>query len=240
MDVLKVRVDNLTKKEILEKIEFFLSEEKFHQIATVNPEFILEAQKNERFREILNETDLNVADGIGIGYAFLRYGKLLKNRFAGVDLMHEVLKIANEKKLGVYLVINKNGLSKYEEVKDALKRHYPEVLFKGEDIDIESHQSSAVSHQALALGSEIVFCNFGSPYQEIFLDQLKNGNIQLAMGVGGSFDFVTEKIRRAPKFLRKVGLEWLWRLMIQPWRLRRIVNAVFVFPLKIIAEKNHE
>ena len=99
MNILGVRIDNLSYSEVLGKIELFLGDGKFHQIATINPEFILEAQKNEEFKNILNGCDLNIADGIGIKFAFWRFGKLLKTRIAGADLMDKILEMADEKKL---------------------------------------------------------------------------------------------------------------------------------------------
>jgi N-acetylglucosaminyldiphosphoundecaprenol N-acetyl-beta-D-mannosaminyltransferase len=84
---------------------------------------------------------------------------------------------------------------------------------------------------------EILFCNFGAPHQEKFLNSLKSAKIRLAMGVGGSFDYVTGKLQRAPRAMRIFGLEWLWRLILQPKRWRRIWNAVIVFPIKIILFK---
>jgi len=78
-------------------------------------------------------------------------------------------------------------------------------------------------------------CNFGAPYQELLLAGLRNqpGTIRVAMGVGGSFDFLTGKVKRAPRWMRAVGLEWLWRLLLQPRRLKRIWNAVVVFPVQV-------
>ena len=122
MDILGVKIDNLSKKEILEKIEYFLNEPKFHQIATVNPEFILEAQKNEQFKNILNSCDLNIADGIGIWFAFLRFGKYLKSRITGADLMLEILKMANDRRLGIFLACRKDGLSSFEETKKSINK----------------------------------------------------------------------------------------------------------------------
>ena len=120
MDVLGININNLSKEQILGRINFFLSENKFHQIATINPEFTLEAQKNLRFRKVLNSCDLNIADGFGIKLAFLRFGRKLKCRLAGADLMMEILKIAQEKKLPIFLAINKDGLSSFEEIKEAI------------------------------------------------------------------------------------------------------------------------
>lgn len=239
MKILGVRIDNLTKREILEKTEFFLNENSFHQIATVNPEFILRAEQDETFKNILNGCSLNVADGIGLKYAFVRFGSWLKCRFAGVDLMHEILKIADKKKLSVFLAINKNGLSSLEEIRKLLEKKYPNVIFDGSDIDPDD---LSVTRE---IGSTILFSNFGAPLQEVFINSVKNDSIRLAMGVGGSFDFLTGKVRRAPKMMRILGLEWLWRSIAQPRtnkgfllkRWKRIYNAVIVFPIKIILSK---
>ena len=232
--ILGVRIDNLSKKEILGKIEGFLNEEKFHQIATINPEFILEAQKNLEFKNILNECALNVADGFGVRCAFWRFGWHLKTRMAGVDLMHEILQIAEQKKLKVFLAINKDGLSSFEEIKIALLKIYPNLQIEG--VSLESN----VLCFMLYVSCDVLFCNFGAPNQEIFLNSQKDARIQLAMGVGGSFDFLTKKVRRAPVFVRHIGFEWLWRVIqSQSWefkkkRLKRIWKAVVIFPIKVI------
>jgi len=116
--VLGVKIDNLDRREVLQKLEFILSKEnkESRQVVTVNPEFVLEAQKNKKFREILNsKSTLSIADGIGLKFASWRYGWNLKQRWAGVDLMMEILKIANKNKQRVFLIANKNGLSSWEE-----------------------------------------------------------------------------------------------------------------------------
>jgi N-acetylglucosaminyldiphosphoundecaprenol N-acetyl-beta-D-mannosaminyltransferase len=232
MRVLGIRIDNLGKKEILKKIEFFLSEEKFHQIATINPEFILTAQKDEDFKNILNQCDLNVADGVGIRFAFLRFGKTLKSRFAGADLLEEILQIANDKKLSAFLAISNKGLSNYDEIKTALEKKYPDINFSGDSIECNPHSTFHVPR------STILFCNFGAPNQERFIKSQKSAKIRLAMGVGGSFDFLTGKITRAPFWMRKFGLEWLWRFFQEPsYRFKRIFQAVIIFPIKILFSK---
>jgi len=226
--ILGVQVDNLSQKEILEKVEGFLDEEKFHQIATVNPEFILEAQNNQEFKDILNNCALSVADGFGVRCAFWRFGQHLKTRMAGTDLMQEILKIAQLKKLKIFLAINKDGLSSFEEIKSALLKAYPDLQIEGVNLDKNT------THCSLTTDHCLLFCNFGAPHQEIFLNFQKDATIRLAMGVGGSFDFLTGKVRRAPVFMRRIGLEWLWRVVQQPKRLPRILRATILFPLRII------
>lgn len=229
-------MDNLNKGEILEKIEEFLAGSKFCQIATINPEFILEAQKDEEFKNVLNNCDLNVADGVGISFAFRALGfSKLKTRIAGADLMNEILKKANDAKLSVFLATNKDGLSDWKSTAKVISKIYPDIIINGIDTDKKS-----VACQLPVAGYDIVFCNFGAPFQEKFLYSLKQKNyakIRLAMGVGGSFDFWTGKQRRAPRWMRKLGLEWLFRLIQQPRRIGRIANAALLFPLKIILKK---
>jgi len=268
MEILGVKIDNFSREEALKKIADFLSEEKFHQIATINPEFVLEAQKNEKFKNILNSCDLNVADGIGIKLAFWRKGKKLKNRFAGADLMQEILKMADEKNLSIFLAANKDGLSLWEETARAINKIYPQLKISGTDLNKNNYGC-----ELRVAGCEIVLCNYGAPFQEEFIHSLVNiksdkpphlffdkiiqsnnseyingnliknnslpskrcgGKIRLAMGVGGSFDFMIEKRKRAPIFMRNMGLELLYRLIQQPSRIKRIFNATIIFPIKII------
>ena len=252
MNVLGIRIDNLSHEEVLEKVKGFLTEEWFHQIATINPEFILRAQDDEEFKNILNNCNLNVADGFGISCAFFYHGEILKSRLAGIDLMEEILRFSEKNNLKIFLATSNRGLSAWEETQKAILKKYPNLIISGANINPPCHSELAEeSTQIRSFGSaqddkykikgfDIVFANFGSPHQEKFLKSLKNDNIRMAMGVGGSFDYLTGKIRRAPVFTRKIGLEWLWRLIQQPRRIKRIWNAVIIFPIKIIFQKRNE
>jgi N-acetylglucosaminyldiphosphoundecaprenol N-acetyl-beta-D-mannosaminyltransferase len=235
--LLNVRIDNLTKKEILSRVSDFLNEPKFHQIATINPEFILEAQKNEEFKNILNNCDLNIADGIGVKFAFWRYGKHLKCRMAGIDLVKKILKMANDRGFGIFLAANKDGLSSWEETRNAILKIYPNVVINGGNLS-----KSNTNYELLVTDYQLLFCNFGAPYQDLFINCQKNDTLRLAIGVGGSFDFLTGKTKRAPVLVCRLGLEWFWRLLQKPdpsmpRRWRRIWNAVIIFPVKIIFKK---
>lgn len=228
MEIFGIPIDTLTREAILAQVKKFLAEPHFHRIATVNPEFLLLAEKNKVFRTTLLDADLRIADGFGIVLAGWLRGKRIE-RFAGADLMAEVLQIANDNKQSVYLAVSRDGLSTYETIKSALLRKHPDVTIDGADTNLNIHSPSP------QISSAIVFCNFGAPLQEIYLNSLKGQhNIRLAMGVGGSFDYLTGKQKRAPRWLRVIGLEWLWRLIQQPQRIQRIWNAVIVFPFRII------
>lgn len=228
--IFDTRIDNLSKDNVIERINYFLESDRFNQVTTINPEFLLEARKNDRFHDALTDSDLNVADGIGIKFAFWRYGRNLKFRYSGIDLMWHILEIANTKKLNIYLIANKDGLSTWQGTRDAILKVYPKLKIEGINLNIIDEGVSPIN-------ATIVFVNFGAPYQDVLINNIKNApqsSLRLGIGVGGSFDYITRNVSRAPKFMRIMGLEWLYRLIKQPNRLSRIWKAVIIFPILIL------
>lgn len=243
--ILGVKIDNISKTDAVLKIDGYLKEDKLHQIATVNPEIILKAQEDEVLFNILNNADLCLADGIGIRFAFWRFGRHLKSRMTGIDLMWKILEIANKRKLSVLLVASKKGLSTWEETRDAILKIYPDIRISGINIDPSAghfDRSIELSNLNIKEGHttfDILFCNFGAPYQEKFIASLNRWSswARLAIGVGGSFEFITGKIMRAPKILRIFGFEWMWRVGKQPKRIKRIIKATIIFPVRVLFNK---
>jgi len=221
MEILGVRVDNLSFEEAIGKAEEFLNDGKQHYIATVNPEFIVSAQKDKRFREILNQADLAIADGVGLVWASRFLGASLKQRIAGVDLMERICQQAALKQRTVFLLGAQPGVACQAAAN--LKKKYPGLKI-------------GAAEESFSGGSEIIFIALGAPKQEKWISEnlKKFPSVKLAMGVGGAFDFISGRIPRAPKILRKAGLEWLWRLVIQPSRIKRIFKAVVVFPWLVV------
>jgi N-acetylglucosaminyldiphosphoundecaprenol N-acetyl-beta-D-mannosaminyltransferase len=235
--IFNTRVDNLARQDIVQTVDIFLKSDSFHQIATMNPEFLLLSRTDTAFREILNRCELNVADGVGLHLALWRQGKILRARVTGADLTTYILQQAENKQLEVLCVVRKDGLSAWKDIRRALKKRYPKLQVEGIDTaPTTSIGMLRTETQQRINDAHIVLCNFGIPYQELFLSGLRNnpGSIRVAMGVGGSFDFLTGKIRRAPQWMRAIGLEWLWRLLLQPKRFTRIWNALIVFPIQIL------
>lgn len=228
MKIFGVTIDNLSRATILKTIEQWLIEGGFHRITTVNPEFLLLASTHPKFRQSLIQADLRIADGVGINLPFWLTGEKLIARFPGVDLLEEILELAEAKEYPVALALHEQGLSDPVKIKTTLLERYPKL--KVEMLSLREPQSS----QAV-----ILLCNYGAPLQELYLEtfRTRNTNFRLVMGVGGAFDFLTGAIPRAPKWMRSFGLEWLWRLMKQPSRFSRIWNAVVVFPIKVLSQK---
>ena len=238
--VLGIKVNKITSKKVLDKIEDFLVSGKQNYIVTLNSEILLKAQKDEEYFHILNNADLSILDGSGPKFAGLIMGNNLK-RIPGADLTEKILRIAEEKKLKVAVLNWSGGLSKKEDLERALIKKYPNLEFVIENI--EQNFADFIKTKSLARLREfkpnILFVTLGAPYQEKFIyhNLSKTPSVKLALGVGGSFDFISGKIKRAPLIFQKLGMEWLWRLIMQPWRWKRIYNAVIIFPCKFIKWK---
>jgi len=223
MKILDIKIDDLTIDKIFDRIDSFLLSKKQHYIVTPNPEFLVKAQEDREFKDILNKADLAIPDGIGLIFASFFLGKPLKTRITGVDLMEKICCRAVKMNWSVFLMGASPGIA--EKASENLKEKYS-------GLKIEA------GFENLKGNSEILFVAFGMPKQEkwIVKNLSKFPSVKLAMGVGGSFDFISGQVKRAPKILQRIGLEWFWRFMLQPWRMKRIYNALIKFPWLVIKD----
>jgi len=231
INILGLNINRLNKGQILDKINEFLKSREAHYIVTPNPEIILRALDDEELFYIINQANLSIPDGIGIKFASFFLGEKI-NRVTGSDLTLDILKLAENKSLKVAILNLQDGLSSNEEIYKCVKNKYSKINL---EIFNEKEGNYTMTHIS-KFKPDILFVATGFPYQEkfIFKNYKKIPNLKLAIGVGGSFDFITKKIKRAPKIMRVLGLEWLWRLSRQPKRIKRIFRAVIVFPYKFI------
>lgn len=233
-EIFKVEIDQKTKKENWEKIKKILQNSKFEKpffIVTLNPEILLQAQKDLKYQKILNSADLRINDGFGLQILAKLKKKELGERLTGADLAEMILLKANSLNLKIGLALNQKGLTSKKELEDSLfKRGINNfsVFSQNRDAFLESENFPETFLQA-----EILLVGLGAPFQEKFIFQAIEKkyfpNLKLAIGVGGTFDYWTGKQKRSPLFLRKIGLEWLWRGALQPNRFFRIWRATAVF-----------
>ncbi len=236
VNILGVKVDNFTKTEVIQKAKNFLSDEKQHYIVTPNPEMVVAAQKDKCFLEILNKADLAVPDGFGLILASRYLRHPLPEKIHGVDLMIDFCRIAEQKNCSVFLLgaefseTKKRGLTSPEETATALRKKFPQLKVSGRALTQERIDEELLKKINLDK-PEILFVALGAGWQEKFIAESLNKipSIKIAMGVGGAFDFISGKVKRAPVWMRKIGLEWLWRLFMQPWRWKRILTATVKF-----------
>lgn len=246
-EVLGVHISDVEKQKAVSLILDFLQSDKAHYIFTPNPEMIVEAQSDTEFKQILNQGDLNICDGAGLSF-FAN-----TPRITGVDFMIDICHIAEKENKCIYL-LGSSDKDVLEKTSSFLKEKFPNLHVAGFDpgysIQIKkTGESSALVYDPLEhdetvnriimSAPDILFVAFGHNKQERWiLEHVPYfPTVKIAMGVGGAFDFLSGKSRRAPKMLQHAGLEWLWRLFNEPWRLKRIVNAVIVFPFLVITKK---
>ncbi len=228
INILGVNITNENNDTILKKIYSFFNESKAHYIVTPNPEIILKTKNDEELFYIINNADLSLPDAMGLKISALFLGKNLK-RFTGADLTNTLLDYSEKNNYKVAILNWRGGLSKKEDIKKSLQKKYPKLNFYIQDIDREG---KLVNIEKLnQFSPQLLFSTLGSPWQEknIFHIKDKIKSLKIALAVGGSFDFIAGKKIRAPWIFRRVGLEWFWRLLMQPDRIKRIYNATFVF-----------
>lgn len=240
--ILDTEVDCLTRAEAAARLAGFLEDQRPHLVVTANPEIVLRAHREPEYREVLVGADLVVTDGFGLILASWFKGRPIPARITGVDLVGELLTIAEKAKSEVFFAVNKQGLVRFEEVRRAAMRHHPGLIIRG--MDLWAGDPSSRERREESAGdktAQVIICNFGAPGQEWWLRQNQDNfpAARVLVGVGGALDYLAARIRRAPRILRRIGLEWLWRLILQPRRLPRILQAVIVFPATVMTHRPH-
>lgn len=223
--ILEVRLVLRSRQDILEQIKKYIEKPSgFFHIVSINPENLISSQENLEFKKVIEAGQIQLIDGVGVVIA----GKILGfelERFTGVDLMQELMKLANTLRLRVVLIGGKQNLA--IQLAECYSRSYPKAKFFGlEGIKNIKNPLASEEKNILSIVSQfkphLLFAAFGSPDQELWLDRHKSHLTGIVcMGVGGAFDYLAGVVPRAPKFLRLIGLEWLFRLTIEPWRWRR-------------------
>jgi len=226
---------------ILEQIiKGLVGNKDFVHVLSLNPENIVLSTKDALFKRIIAEATYTINDGVGIVLASQIVNGASVPRMTGVDLMEKLINEASEKSLRVLLIGGKHNLA--EELADCYNRSYPASSFKGmvgfRNVRAPlKEESTGVLSIVAAMRPQLMFVAFGSPEQEIWIYE-NRASLQgvTCIGVGGAFDFLGGKVPRAPKPIRRLGLEWLYRLAKQPWRLRRQLR-LWVFVWLVIKEK---
>jgi len=220
-------------QEILRKGEVSLEQESSFRIATVNPEYVFEARKNTSFSQALSKADVWICDGVGLQWwLFFRFGKKVP-RITGADLAWEMIRLVWKKGGYVILLTSPKGLSSYEETKQVLHKAFPGLQVQGKNWRERGDEKDWIVEKGGGGSKEVyepslILCNFGIPEQEEILLYLQTQGIPgIMMGIGGSFDYWTGKQKRAPHWMRRVGLEWLWRFTRHPWRVKRFFQRMF-------------
>ena len=237
--VLGVRIDDLSLDTLRLILRNWLMQTTPRIIVTPNPEFVLLAQKDHEFRHILNESDLCLPDGVGLRFAVAALSDdHLKHRHTGADtliVLAELCRNQNQR-----LVLLGGAPKKTARAAAWLRDKFPGLEVTNFDPGIIDDQHVRLSEATLAgverLEPQVLAVALGQGKQEKVMKilQSKIPGLKILIGIGGSADYVSQAVRRAPAGWQRLGFEWLWRLIQEPWRWKRILSAVVVFPLKIV------
>jgi N-acetylglucosaminyldiphosphoundecaprenol N-acetyl-beta-D-mannosaminyltransferase len=233
INILGTHIDRVTITQAEERIWNFLKEDKLHMIFTPNSEMIMEALKDKELQNVLNNGDLITADGIGVVYASRILGKPIKERVAGFDIAKTIVSKLPDKEYSLYLFGGTPGVA--ETAKQNLEKQYPGIKIVGvRDGYFDKNEEGKIIEDINNSGADIVFVCLGMSKQEkwIFNNRQKL-KAKLCIGVGGTLDVFAGKVKRAPEVFQKLGLEWFYRLLKEPWRYKRML-ALPKFALTVI------
>ncbi|MBD5633055.1 MAG: WecB/TagA/CpsF family glycosyltransferase [Candidatus Eremiobacteraeota bacterium] len=225
--VLGCRVDTLGSAEAVRRIVELASRSEPSLVVTIGTEMIVRAQSDARFRDIVNASAFSLCDTIGVLFAARLNGAHVPERVAGVDIIEPLCEAFARDGIPVYFLGAKGDTA--ERAANALRARHPRLIVAGaRDGYFSAAQNDAVADAVRASGARAIFTGLGSPRQELWLaERLARTGCSVGLGVGGSFDVLAGNVRRAPMVWRRLNLEWLYRLFLEPQRWKRQLSLPY-------------
>ena len=221
LSLMGVPIHDVTMEETVTWIDRWVSRGGAHQIATVNPEFVMKARAHEVFRGALRRADLCLPDGIGIVLAARLHGVRLREQVAGSDLVPRLAEASDERGWRVFFLGAAPGVA--EKTAEILTQRHPGLQVAGCYAGSPApEEEESIVARIRKTDADVLLVAYGAPKQDLWLSRnLARTGAAVGIGVGGSFDFIAGVSRRAPRWIQRLGLEWLFRLVQEPWRWRR-------------------
>ncbi len=217
-----VPIDRVTRQQALTRAEAWLGGGACRLVFTPNPEIIMAARRDTGLRRVLAGADLSLADGVGVAWAASRCGRPVPERVPGVDFAGDVLALAAARDLPTYLLGTRSAV--VARAADAARSQHPRLRVAGwHDGYFPWERAPEVADAVRASGARLLLVGMGAPREQRFLAQQRErlAGVDLALAAGGTLDVLGGAARLAPAAVRRAGLEWLWRLVREPSRLRR-------------------
>ncbi|MDD3626414.1 MAG: WecB/TagA/CpsF family glycosyltransferase [bacterium] len=223
VSILNVKINNVDYNETLDQVIKTIDEGRRGYIITANSLMVMNGINNILFKRILNDASIVTPDGIGLIWASNFLGTPLKTRVTGIDLTRRLLRLAALKGYSVYLLGGSPGIT--IKVKMDLEEGYPGIKIAGVSHGYFSKREEVLLIEEIRRAQpDLIFVGFGSPNQEKWINRNFHAfDKGILIGVGGSFDVLSGQIKRAPNFLQRVGLEWFFRLLKEPYRWKRML-----------------
>ncbi len=225
--IFNIPIDDLTREQVDQHIDDAIHSHRSTWIATVNPEILLYAHNNPSYATVLQKATYRIPDGVG-----LRLVSSIQSVVPGVDIAEHLLRRAEQGRLRVVCIVRQGGRSSLEQVLDSVQHRAPQAQCRGVALSVHQIDHVGIVKTISEFQPDIVFVGLGFPYQEEWLARNFSSirSAIIGIGIGGTFDYWTGAAPRAPKWIQRFGVEWLWRLIHHPRRIGRIFNAVLIFP----------
>lgn len=237
--ILGVSIDNVTAEEsgIRTKELIEMSNKSCKMIFAPNVEFVMTAQRDKEFFDILKESSLSTPDSIGIMIGAKLQGKEFKQRIPGQAYFREVIQLGEKEGWTFYLLGGMEGIA--EKTAENLRKEFPNIKIIGTHHGFLNEETEKeVINEINTLQPNVLFVALGAPKQEKWIYKNKDIlKVDVATGQGGTFDYEAGRIKRAPKIIQKLGIEWLWRLALEPKRIIRM-RVLPIYLLKVIFKKD--
>ncbi|MDX9887788.1 MAG: WecB/TagA/CpsF family glycosyltransferase [Anaerovoracaceae bacterium] len=238
-----IPIDQVNMEQAKARLQDIMAQDGLDIIVTPNPEIIMNAMEDLELKALIESSSLAIPDGISIVYASKIMGKPLEERITGIDFLTQVLKLLNEKKMGIYLLGGGPACDGEEAVCEKaganMRKRFPELIISGSHHGyFGPEEETSIVEDIRQSGASFLCVAMGSPRQEKFIQAHREelSNIRGAMGVGGSLDVWAGRVNRAPAFYQKHGLEWLYRLVKEPVRLKRMAK-IPLFMVKVLVTR---
>ncbi|MFQ3549752.1 MAG: WecB/TagA/CpsF family glycosyltransferase [Armatimonadota bacterium] len=236
VEILGVKIDIIDMYRAVEQVCSFVQSGTAHIIVTADAYNIVTCKNDPEFKKIVNNADLVTADGAGILKGSKILGCPIPYKVSGIDLLEEICKTASKEGFGVYLLGAAPTIA--EKAAEKLKEKYPGLIISGvRDGYFTETDEEKIVNEIKSSGAKVLFVGMGIPKQEKWISKhLDNLGVSVAMGVGGSFDVISGNIQRAPKWMQKHGLEWLYRIIKDPKKIYK-VSVLPKFVMMVYKEK---
>ena len=236
VEILGVKVDAVTMAQAVERVEKLIAEKNSSMVATANAEMLLNATHDAELKKILNAAALVVPDGAGTVWAARHLGKHMPERVAGFDLVQELMKISPARGIKFFLFGAAPGIA--DKAKLKAEQLYPGIKIVGtRNGYFKPADEPEIISQIKNSRPDILLAALGVPKQEKWLFKYKDElKVPVSIGVGGTFDVMAGVVKRAPLWMQKARLEWLFRAMLQPSRAGRLL-ALPKFVWKVHKQK---
>ncbi|MBU8905970.1 WecB/TagA/CpsF family glycosyltransferase [Desertibacillus haloalkaliphilus] len=235
VSILGVDFINTTMNEMIARLGDHLEKEEKAFVVTANPEIVLAAHNDQDYQKLLAKANYITADGIGVVKAAQLLGQPLPERVTGFDMFMALLQLANEKSYKLYLLGAKPEV--LEKTKQAVESQFPNVTIVGSHHGFFEWDEPTIENEIKETEPDLVFVALGFPRQEKWIsERISSFNKGIFIGIGGSFDVLAGEVNRAPEIWQKLNVEWLYRLIQQPSRWKRMM-ALPIFAGKVIGQK---